>query len=110
MDRIMDLAELLDNMSKEAIQGNTDKLIEMYVELKEKLFAVFPIIIGLYSDERMKDLSEDALYWPGQLQRIIDAFEAHEYMDMFYVYDVLKAETYTNIMEFVNEIRNRNIA
>lgn len=110
MDKIMDLAELLDNMSKEAIQGNMDILIEMYVELKAKLFMVFPIIIGFYSDERMKDLSEDALYWPGQLQRIIDAFEAHDFVDLFYVYDVLKAETYNNIIELVNEIRNRNIA
>lgn len=109
MDKIMELADLLDRMSKEAVKGNVQTLIEMYVELKESLFVVFPIIIGMYSDERMKDLSEDAMYWPGQLERIIDAFEAHDFIDMIYIYDVLKAETYTNIIEFVGELKKRSI-
>ena len=110
MEKIMELADLLDRMSKEAIKGNVKTLIDMYVELKESLFVVFPIIIGLYSDERMKDLSEDAMYWPGQLERIIDAFEGHNFIDMIYIYDVLKAETYANIIEFIGELRKRNIA
>ena len=75
-------------------------------DLVNKMIMVFPAIISVYSDPRMEDMRDDALYWPGQLERIIKALESP---DRFETVDVLYNETYPNLVELNEILKERGI-
>ena len=72
----------------------------------DDMMALLPAIINCYSDPRMSDVREDALYWPGQMERIIKALESH---DRFEAVDVLYNETYPNLTELKDMLTERGI-
>lgn len=75
-------------------------------ELVNMMLTLFPAVIKCYNDPRMADLSGDATYWPGQLQRIIDSLGSGDY---FEVTDVLYNETRPNLIELTNHLKNRGM-
>ena len=72
-------------------------------ELADMMMTIFPVIIAKYSDPRMKEYAEEAKYWPAQLERILNAFDAG---DDFATMDVLYNETRPNLIE-LKEILGR---
>ncbi len=72
----------------------------------DDMMALLPAIINCYSDPKMSDVREDALYWPGQMERIINALENH---DRFEAVDVLYNETYPNLIELRDMLKDRGI-
>ena len=84
--------------------------MEEYAKCAQKLvddmIAILPAIINCYSDPKMEDVRQDALYWPGQLERIIRALESH---DRFEAVDVLYNETSPNLMELRDMLIERGL-
>ena len=84
--------------------------MEVYAQNAQKvvddMMALLPSIINCYSEPKMSDVREDALYWPGQMERIIKAFESH---DRFEAVDVLYNETYPNLTELKDMLQKRGI-
>ena len=72
----------------------------------DDMMALLPAIINCYSDPKMSDVREDALYWPGQMERMIRAFENN---DRFEAVDVLYNETYPNLIELRDMLKNRGL-
>lgn len=80
-----------------------EKYSKLAQDVVNKMMAVFPVIINCYGDPRMSDLKEDATYWPGQLERVINALGTGDY---FEVVDVLYSETRSNLVE-LKEVLDR---
>ena len=74
--------------------------------LINSMIAIFPAIISVYSDPKMEDVRDDALYWPGQLERIIGALKSP---DRFETVDVLYNETYVNLVELRDMLVKRGL-
>jgi hypothetical protein len=85
--------------------------MEVYAHNAQKvvddMMALLPEMIMYYSDPKMTDVREDALYWPGQMERMIRALENH---DRFEAVDVLYNETYPNLMELKDMLEERGIS
>ena len=75
-------------------------------EMIGMMMTMLPAVIDCYNDPKMSDLREDAMYWPGQLQRIIDSLGSGDY---FEVTDVLYNETYPNLVELKGYLEERGI-
>ncbi len=86
----------IEEIVSKLMQYDMDNYAIQAQELVDSMIAIFPSIISIYSKEEMADVRGDALYWPGQLERIIKALEGH---DRFETVDVLYNETYPNLVE-----------
>lgn len=75
-------------------------------ELSDMMLLDFPKIIAYYTDPAMSDVADDATYWPGQLQRILDAFSAG---DDLATADILYNETRANLIELKDVLEKRGI-
>ena len=75
-------------------------------QVVDDMMALLPSILNSYSDPKRGDVREDALYWPGQMEGIIKAFESH---DRFEAVDVLYNETYPNLLELKGMLEERGI-
>ncbi len=82
------------------------KFEELARQLVDAMIAIFPAIITTYSDPRMEDHREDAVYWPGQLERIINVLKKGDY---FEVVDALYNETRPNLIELRDILKERGI-
>lgn len=71
------------------------------------LMKVLPAIIMSYSIPEMSDMSDDATYWPKQVQKMCDAVER---FDRFAIYDSFYNEMYMNICEYRKIIINKGIS
>lgn len=83
-----------------------DEYAQKAQEFVDAMMANLPFIINCYSDPKMADVREDALYWPAQMERIINALESH---DRYEAVDVLYNETYPNLMELKGMLEKRGI-
>ncbi len=75
-------------------------------EFVNAMMALLPSIINCYNDPQMSDVREDALYWPGQLERIIKTLEDD---DSFELIDVLYNETRANLVELRDMLVKRGL-
>nr|MCR5649858.1 hypothetical protein [Lachnospiraceae bacterium] len=81
--------ELIDRIEQtvsELMQYDMEHFGPDAQEMVNHMMVLFPAIIECYKDPRMTDVKEDALYWPGQLERIIKSLEKGDY---FEIVDVL---------------------
>ncbi len=101
-----ELIEKIEEAVSLLLQGETDEFGELAQQLVDAMMAIFPAVISAYNDPRMSDLREDATYWPGQLERIIDSLEKG---DMFEITDVLYNETRPNLIEIRDTLRERGV-
>lgn len=76
-------------------------------EVVDSMMANLPFIINCYSNPKMEDVREDALYWPTQMERIIKALESY---DRYEAVDVLYNETYPNLMELKGMLEERGVS
>ena len=102
-----ELINLLDETCRYLVEMKKSDFAEGGKNVINKCLALFPKIIVSYSDPRMADISEDATYWPAQLERIINVLEGG---DSFAAIDVLYNETRENLKFISNEYAKRGIA
>ncbi|MCR5591164.1 MAG: hypothetical protein K6F73_06470 [Lachnospiraceae bacterium] len=101
--------ELIDKIQKSVSQlfkYETKEFGESARDIVNSMMALLPVIISFYNKPEMEDLREDALYWPGQLERIIKCLEKD---DSFEIADVLYNETRANLIEFRDTLVKRGL-
>lgn len=101
-----DMIALIEEVADALLRYDMDKYGTKAQELVSVLMKMLPAVIDCYNDPKMADVREDATYWPGQLQRIIDALEKGDY---FEVTDVLYNETRPNLIELRDMLKNRGL-
>lgn len=88
------------------LQYDMQRYGKLAQEMVNMMISLFPVIIDSYNNPKMEDLRGDATYWPGQLQRIIDALGSGDYYE---VADVLYNETMQNILELKGVLEDRGL-
>lgn len=106
MRNMNELIKQIEDVVSELIRYNMDIFAAKAQDMVDKMVTVFPVIISSYSDPQMEDVREDALYWPKQLERIINALESP---DRFEIVDVLYNETYPNLIELRDILIERGV-
>ena len=101
-----ELILLIEETVSALLRYDMDVYAQKAQRIVDDMMALLPSIINCYSDPKMSDVREDALYWPGQMERIIKALESH---DRFEAVDVLYNETYPNLMELKDMLVERGI-
>ncbi|MCR5651809.1 MAG: hypothetical protein K6F86_11590 [Lachnospiraceae bacterium] len=102
--------ELIDKIEEcisQLLRYDTNSFGEQAQYVVNLMITILPSIINCYSDPRMSDVREDAVYWPAQLERIIKALEND---DSFEITDILYNETRINLMELRDTIVKRGLA
>ena len=101
-----ELILLIEETVSALLRYDMDVYAQKAQRIVDDMMALLPSIINCYSDPKMSDVREDALYWPGQMERIIKALESH---DRFEAVDVLYNETYPNLTELRDMLAERGI-
>lgn len=101
-----ELIELIEKTSYALIDNDTRTFADSASALNMKLWDVFPIIIGSYANPLMKDISQEALFWPAQMEKIINVLLEKDY---FKIVDVLYYETRTQLLRYQNIIKERGL-
>ncbi len=101
-----ELIERIEQNVSELLKYDTKSFEEHAQELVRMMMALFPAIINVYNDPKMSDLKDDALYWPGQLERIIKVLEKG---DWFEIIDALYNETMPNLIELKETLTKRGL-
>ena len=102
-----ELIKQIEETVSSLMRYDMDTYAQQAQKLVDDMMALLPAIINCYTDPKMKDVREDALYWPGQMERIIGALESH---DRFEAVDVLYNETYPNLIELVDMLKERGLS
>ena len=101
--------ELIDKIEEsvsQLLRYDTKGFGESAHDIVNMMMTILPAIINCYNDPKMSDVREDALYWPGQLERIIKVLEND---DSFELADVLYNETRANLIELRDMLVKRGI-
>ncbi len=101
-----ELIEKIKEVSGDLIGYDMDSYAAHAQEMVDMMTALFPKIISSYSDPRMADHAEDAGYWMGQLERIVNAVSS---VDDLAVIDVLYNETRPNLIELKGILEDRGV-
>jgi len=101
-----ELVKLIEKTVSELLRYDKDKYNSDAQELVNALMMMIPAVINCYNDPRMSDMREDALYWPGQTERIIEALKGG---DRFEAADVLYNEMRPNLMELMSVMKQRGL-
>lgn len=88
------------------LQHDMEHYPSLAQELVNMMMTMLPAIIDCYNNPKMADFREDATYWPGQMQRIIDSFGSGDY---FEVTDVLYNETRPNLIELKDTLVRKGL-
>lgn len=99
MDELM---FLIEETCRKLLAGKDNEFRECFEKTLREMMAIFPKLIVAYSNPTMSDMAQDAVYWPQQLERIIQTADSQDKIALF---DVLYSETYMNLIE-VNGIMN----
>lgn len=99
------IAKIEDVVSKLLIY-DTEKYAVAAQDLANSLAESFSKIVTYYADPRMSDHFEDAKYWPGQLERIMNALSTG---DDLATADILYNETRANLIELKDILEERGI-
>lgn len=102
-----ELILLIEEVISALMRYDMEEYAQKAQEFVDDMMALLPSIINSYSDPKMADVREDALYWPGQMERIIGALESH---DRFEAVDVLYNETYPNLIELRDMLKERGLS
>ena len=101
-----ELIEKIEKCILLLIKYDTKGFGESAQDIVNGMMMLIPQIISCYNDPKMEDLREDALYWPGQLERIISSLEND---DSFAIVDILYNEMRANLMELRDTLAKRGL-
>lgn len=107
LERIDSLIDMLEVNSELLWKNEQIPFAKESQNMINEMMTLLPEIIGLYSDEKMTDLASDAVYWPSQLQKIIDLLGYGK--DVIAIADALYFEMRANLIEFRTVIVERNL-
>ena len=107
IDTLTNLADLLEKMTIELMKNQMDAYNSDVSSLSKLLMLCFPEIIISYSDPLLSDVAEDASYWSAQLERIVSTLNQS---DKFNKIDVLYQETRTNLLSYIDMIKDTPLA
>ena len=102
--------ELIDKIEESIshlLRYDTKSFGESAHDIVNTMMTILPVIINCYNDPKMSDVREDALYWPGQLERIINVLEKD---DSFELADVFYNETRPNLIELRDMLVKRGLS
>ena len=102
--------ELIDKIEEgisQLLRYDTKSFGESAHDIVNTMMTMLPVIISCYNDPKMSDVREDALYWPGQLERIINVLEKD---DSFELADVFYNETRPNLIELRDMLVKRGLS
>ncbi len=102
-----ELILLIEEVISALMRYDMEEYAQKAQKIVDDMMALLPSIINSYGDPKMADVREDALYWPGQMERIIGALESH---DRFEAVDVLYNETYPNLIELRDMLKERGLS
>ena len=103
------MKELIDKIEESVsklLAYDTKGFGESAQELVNMMMLILPAIINYYNDPKMVDVREDALYWPGQMERIIKTLENDDSIEII---DVLYNETRPNLLELMNKLTEKGL-
>ena len=100
------LISMIEDVVAKLLQYDTEGYARAAEELADSLVEGFSKIVTFYADPKMTDHFEDAKYWPGQLERIMNALSTG---DDFATVDVLYNETRANLLELNGILKDRGI-
>ncbi len=101
-----ELINKIDNTVRRLMRYETQEYAAAAEDLANSLVTYLPNIVSFYLDPRMSEHAEDATYWPGQVDRILKAFEAGDDMATA---DVLYNETRANLIELQCILKDKGI-
>lgn len=101
------LIELIANICVNIFALDTEEYVRGVSNLVNNMFDQVPKMIMYYSDPRMSDIAGDAVFWPAQVERIIEVIEKGD--DMMTL-DVLYNETMPKLLELRAELVKRGMA
>lgn len=107
MSRLDNLIHKLEQFTELIWKSDFKGFIDNSNELLSILFQDIPIIISLYSNDSMSDLSDDALYWPTQVEKIVKLINNKN--DFLAIADSLYFELRANIIELKKILLEREI-
>lgn len=102
-----ELIEIVEEMSLSIIRNDLEKIRELSPKLNNSLFNIFPFIITTYSKPEMKEVSQDALFWPQLLEKIIDVLKSE---DRFLIVDTLYYETRGALFQFIDTCKKYGLS
>ncbi len=88
------------------LQHDMENYPSLAQEMVNMMMTLLPAIIDCYNNPGMEQFREDATYWPGQMQRIIDSLGSGDY---FEVTDVLYNETRPNLIELRDNLVKKGL-
>ena len=106
-DKLQELIELLEDMTGNMMLNAMDVYQEQIPDLSALLESCFPKIIISYSEPALSEVASDATYWSAQLGRLIEVLNKD---DKFARVDVLYQETRTNLIAYLDMIKDTPIA
>ncbi len=106
MNIMNELIDKIEESISRLLRYETKEFGENAQEIVSLMITLLPSIIACYSDPKLSDVREDALYWPSQLERIIKTLEND---DCFELIDVLYNETRSNLVELNELLISRGI-
>ena len=101
-----ELIDMIEETVSELLQYDLGSFGVHAQDLVNRMMVIFPAVIDCYNNPKMDDVKEDAMYWPGQFERIIQVLERGDY---FEVVDALYNETRPNLIELRDMLKKRGI-
>lgn len=107
VDKIDYLILELEELTKMLWKNDRSRFAESYNKILSIIMEIMPMIIASYANDKMADIREDALYWPGQVSKIIDLCSKGN--DIIAMSDALYYELRANLVEYKHIITERMI-
>lgn len=107
MSRLDILIQKLEQYSMMIWKNDLKGFMDSSYDVLSLLMQDIPILISVYSYDAMIDLSEEAMYWPSQIGKIIKQIENKN--DFLAIADSLYFELRANIIELRNILIERKI-
>lgn len=107
MSELNVLIDKLEQCSKMIWKNEIIAFLNSSPELVSLIMKNLPVLISVYYQDTMSDLSADAQYWPMQIEKVIRLIEDKK--DFFAIADSLYFELRANIIELKIILDERNI-
>ncbi|MCR5829946.1 MAG: hypothetical protein K6F93_06350 [Lachnospiraceae bacterium] len=101
-----ELIDKIEDSISQLLKYETKEFGKNAQDIVNVMMTLLPAIISIYNNPQMDDIRADAVYWPGQVERIIKVLEND---DSFEIIDVLYNETHANLMELRDLLVERGL-
>lgn len=96
----------IEYLTEELMMGIDEEFSDKVKSVVSSFMETIPSIIIIYNHPLMKDKSSEAVYWPAQVERLLEAFDRS---DEVYLADVLYNETRQMLIELREDLKERGL-